>query len=368
MSSTDRFIVIADSLAPGRALRWPVADACSNLSCIRMQYASSTEFRKPRAPSATAGSPWLALLCFVATVGPVATSQAAPPPPPSIDQLAASGFVATLRRERALRDAPGYMTYLVSYPSAGLWLRALVAVPTLPPPPGGYPVLVACHGTHPDPPRYGYTAAGVDDRPGDYYRSVPDAYAAHGFLVLMPDYRGHNDSEGGEFARGPLAPAYFAQDVRDLLSALPSLPQADPRNVFLWGHSLGGAVALRVLLALDGLQGVRLRAASLWSTVGGGVPMPGASPAAKPALSVEDPLSFLDRLQTPLLIQHGRGDRTAPYAESERLAVALERLGRPHRLVPYPTDQHFFAEPQRGAAVARDVEFFRAHLAAPAPP
>ena len=74
----------------------------------------------------------------------------------------------------------------------------MVAVPQTDRPPSGFPVLIANHGTHPDPPRYGYTGDGVDSRPGDYYRPIPELFTAQGFLVVMPDYRGHNDSEGLE--------------------------------------------------------------------------------------------------------------------------------------------------------------------------
>jgi uncharacterized protein len=333
--------------------------------------------------------------CLLALAG--ASAAPAAPPPLTLDQLARSEDVATLSPVRQLRGAPGYSAYLATYRSAGLRLHTLVAVPDRPPPAGGYPVLVACHGTHPDPPRYGYTAAGIDERPGDYYREIPAAYAAAGFLVLMPDYRGHNDSEGASFARGFLAPAYYSQDVRDLLSALPGLPQADARNVFLWGHSLGGEVALRVLLSLQGLRGVQVRAASLWATVGGDVweqadyyARRAAAPdgaAARPANEGEhglrlelaalegrydwragDPASHLGRLATPLVLHHATFDRGAKFEWSERLAAALERLGRPHRLFAYPTAEHFLDAAGRRQAVARDVEFFRARRAGPPAP
>jgi dipeptidyl aminopeptidase/acylaminoacyl peptidase len=301
--------------------------------------------------------------CVAALAGGGAAA-AALRPPLTLEQLARRDDVATLSPVRALRSAPGHTAYLATYRSDGLRLQTLVAVPDGPPPAGGFPVLVACHGTHPDPPRYGYTAAGADERPGDYYREIPAAYAAAGFLVVMPDYRGHNDSEGAPFARGALAPAYFAQDVRDLLSALPSLPQADARNVFLWGHSLGGEVALRVLLALAGLRGVQVRAASLWATVDWGAWEQADDDGPRAA----DAASPLERLATPLVLHHGTGDLSARFEASQRLAAALERLRRPPRFFVYPTAEHFLDATGRRQAVARDVEFFRAHLAgAPAP-
>jgi hypothetical protein len=54
---------------------------------------------------------------------------------------------------------------LLTYQHVGLRLNALVAAPLTPPPPQGWPVLVANHGSHPDPPRLGTTPGGRDWRP-----------------------------------------------------------------------------------------------------------------------------------------------------------------------------------------------------------
>lgn len=364
-------------MAGGQPARWPAERPCSNVFCIRMQDAAPplvavTQARAPGSSPMRAVAPGMAgPVARVAAIGAciaglAATSpaNAALPPPLTLEQLARSDHVATLSPVRALRGGRGHTAYLATYRSDGLRLQALVAVPDGPPPAGGFPVLVACHGTHPDPPRYGYTAAGIDERPGDYYREVPGAYAAAGFLVVMPDYRGHNDSEGAPFARGVLAPAYYAQDVRDLLSALPSLPQADARNVFLWGHSLGGEVALRVLVSLEGLRDVQVRAASLWATVGGDA----WDKVDHDGRRAADPASHLERLATPLVLHHGTGDQSATFGASERLAAALGRLRRPHRLFAYPTAEHFLDAAGRRQAIARDVEFFRARLAGPPAP
>lgn len=315
------------------------------------------------------------------------------PPPLTIDQLARETFDGQLVAQRPLEPGPGYAARLVSYRSGGLLVHALVAVPEGPRPPAGFPVLVASHGTHPDPPRYGFTAAGEDSRPGDYYRAVPALFAAQGFLVVMPDFRGHNSSQGVGFAHGQLAPAYYAQDLLALLAALPALPEADCTSVFLWGHSLGGEVTLRALLSADGLRGITIRAASLWSSTGGdpweqafhygrrarpedeaGDDIPVAAVEALrhdlAALAAPydwregDPLRYLDRLAVPVILHHGLADQGARYAWSERLAARLLAAGKPFRFHGYATDQHFFVGELQRQAVARDVAFFRDHAGA----
>lgn len=325
--------------------------------------------------------PTLGLLA-TATLG--LAQPATRPPPMSIETLRATTFNTQLQHVRPLDAGGSFTASLVSYRSGPLTVYAMVAVPRTPAPPRGYPVLVANHGTHPDPPRYGFTATGVDSRPGDYYRPVPELYARQGFLVVMPDYRGHNTSDGREYARGLLASAYYTEDVVALLAGLSGLEHADTANVFMWGHSLGGDVTLRALLATDKVKG-----ASLWSTVGGDVwdqayhysrykdrEAPDGSGTEKPRIAAlkqditdlgspydwnaREPLLHLRFLRTPLILHHSIGDTGAKYEWSERLARELYLGGHDYSFFTYPGSEHFLAGEARDQAVARDVAFFRA--------
>ena len=305
-------------------------------------------------------------------------------PPPTIDELRQTKPATALKFERVLDGGSSFTSYLVSYESHGLRLYAFVAVPRGAPSGAGFPVLVANHGTHPNPPRYGFTAQGVDSRPGDYYRSVPELYASRGFMVVMPDYRGHNVSEGGEYAHGLLASSYYAEDVLALLGALDSLEHADTRNIFMWGHSLGGEVTLKALLATD-----RVRGASIWSTVGGSIwdqayfysvregadasHDSGAVPKeafAKLKRELEtlgpgydwrqsDPLRFLARLSAPVAMHHALLDTGADYDWSRRLAAEFYALGKPYEFYTYPVSDHFLEGENRETAAERDTRFFR---------
>lgn len=319
---------------------------------------------------------WPGLMIFSAAA-------AAGQPPPTIGMLRTEQFEVGLRYERELDPGDGFRAYLVSYRSAGFKVYAYVAVPASAKPAAGYPVLIANHGTHLDPPRYGFTAAGVDSRPGDYYRAVPGLYAAHGFMVIMPDYRGHNASEGGEYAHGFLASNYYAEDVLALLSSVATLPDADPDNVFMWGHSLGGEVTLKALLATG-----RVRAASLWSTVGGtiweqawhystrsneGQPFDSSDRVKEAVVGLRaelaaigpgydwqdsDPSRFLEGLGTPLILHHSVGDASVPFEWSRHLAGELYLMGRRYEFYSYAGTDHFFEGEDRQQAVARDVAFF----------
>jgi dipeptidyl aminopeptidase/acylaminoacyl peptidase len=277
----------------------------------------------------------------------------------------------------------GFSAYLYSYDSAGLKVHAMVAVPSTLPPETGYPVLVANHGHHPDPPQYGITAQGKDWRPGDYYRRIPELFAAKGFMVVMPDFRGHNNSEGLEFTEGMLESSYYTEDALNLLAGLSSLDRADKDNIFMWGHSMGGEVTLRSLLATD-----RVRGATIWSTVGGDIwdqsyyysrhSDPLAFDSSETPKSVierlrariaefgdefdyraSEPLLHLDALRTPIMIQHSVDDRGAAYKWSARLAKELYIRGHKYEFYSYPGDDHLFNGEMMEQAVERDSAFFR---------
>ena len=97
----------------------------------------------------------------IAVASLVAVGVVAKPPPLSIDALRAETFDTRLEFVRPVEGGASFDAQLVSYVSAGLKVHALIATPR-----DSFPVLVANHGHHPDPPRYGITAAGVDWRLG----------------------------------------------------------------------------------------------------------------------------------------------------------------------------------------------------------
>jgi dipeptidyl aminopeptidase/acylaminoacyl peptidase len=243
--------------------------------------------------------------------------------------------------ERALDDGPSYSAYLLSYRSDGLKVHAMVAVPTTALPENGYPVVIANHGYVPDPQNYGITADGVDSRPGDYYRSVPELYASRGFMVILPDYRGHNSSEGYEQIKAQNRESVdrYADDVVALMSHLDEIENADMDRVFMWSHSMGGGVSMRVLLETDIVM-----ASSFWAT-----------------MNVVDLADQFADLDGPVMIQHSQGDQSVDHDNSERLAAILQEIGHVHDYHLYEGDDHYFSGEMREIAADRDVDFFLSH-------
>lgn len=313
----------------------------------------------------------------------MSASACSKPAPKSIDELRAENRDVSLMLVGEIQGGPGFSSYLYSYTSAGLDLHTLVAVPTEPAPKRGYPVLIANHGHHPEPPKYGITAEGKDWRPGDYYRLIPELFTAQGFMVVMPDFRGHNNSEGLEFTEGMLESSYYTEDVLNLLAGFDSLDEADQDNIFMWGHSMGGEVTLRSLLSTD-----RIKGASMWSSVGGDIwdqsyyysrySDPTAFDSSETPKSVverlrrriaaldddfdyrdSEPLLHLDKLNTPIIIQHSVGDRGAAYKWSEQLAKELYMRRKKYEFHSYPGTDHLFQGEMMELAAQRDIAFFR---------
>jgi fermentation-respiration switch protein FrsA (DUF1100 family) len=161
-----------------------------------------------------------------------------------------------------------------------------------------------------------------------------------GFNVLMLDYRGFGRSEGRPTLDGVLA------DARAALSHLRSRRDVDASKLIVFGQSLGGATALRLLA--EEAAGVRLavidsafasyrgiaRDAALQSIV-----LAPFLPLALPLLpgADKDPVAALARIDVPLIFIHGRADQVIPFKHSEQLLAAAKE---PKRLIAVDRARH----------------------------
>ncbi len=166
-----------------------------------------------------------------------------------------------------IEDTKDFTSYLIEYPSDGLNIRGVMQIPTRGEPP--YPVIVMNHGW------FSRTVF----RSGDGTARAAEFLNIRGYLTLASDYRSWGTSDSGT----SLFYSGLAIDVVNLLLAIPSIPEADPNRVGMWGHSMGGAVTMKVLTIVgdnptlrrserSGAQsknggGVKIRAAVLYSTV-----------------------------------------------------------------------------------------------------
>ena len=304
----------------------------------------------------------------------------------TIDDLQAFANSSPQIEFQHLRDNPsvaGERRQVVTFNSDGLRQYALVLWPAGKRPDTGWPVLLFNHGYHPNPPDYGRIEGGKNSRPGDYYRGIAQAFVDRGYVVVTPDYRGHNDSEGAEFTARVLADYWYTRDAIAAYFGLASLDGVDRGRVYMLGHSMGGPITQRALLAL----GDKVRAASVWSTSGERpvawmmrmelqeAENAGDSGAAKPmldqlhgelvqlAVSLDDlsTWSYIAELQVPLSIQHSKGDGSTGVNGSLELAGRLYMARREYQLFLYDSEDHLFTGDDFEQAVERDLQWFAQH-------
>lgn len=143
---------------------------------------------------------------------------------------------------------------MMTYPSDGLEIAGFLNSPRRPPETWGrklYPVVIALHG-YIEPEIY---------QTIDYTTGYADTLARAGFIVLHPNLRGYPPSDEGDnrFRVG------MAIDVLNLIALVKSqagqpgpLEKADPQSIGLWGHSMGGGIAIRVMTVNPDIRAVVL--------------------------------------------------------------------------------------------------------------
>ncbi len=270
--------------------------------------------------------------------------------------------------EQTLDPGSNYNRYIVSYLSDGLKIYALLTVPWTEKPVTGYPVVIFNHGYIP-PDQY---------RTTERYLAYTDAFARSGYMVVKSDYRGHGSSEGdAESAYGN--PGYTI-DVLNALAAARRYPDADPNRIGMWGHSMGGYITLRAMVADQGIKAGVIWAGVVasydevfqsWYRRDGATPRPGwrssiveqfGTPGENPdfwnTLSANN---YLADLTGPVQIHHGTGDTTVPVAYSTLLDAQIRAAGMPVELFLYESDDHNIAT-NRDDALTLSVVFFDQHV------
>ena len=190
-----------------------------------------------------------------ATPSPIPTVTFTPSPTPTTKELIFPYTIAGLRQHdfksgsvhiRSILDENDkFTTYLIDYPSDGLTITGVMQIPVGE---GPFPVVLMNHGFF---SRSVYNSGDGTDRAAAFL-------AEHGYITLASDYRswGHSDVGASFFYSG------LVIDVINLINAIPSIEQADPERIGMWGHSMGGGVTTKVLAVDD-----RVRAAVLYSPV-----------------------------------------------------------------------------------------------------
>jgi dienelactone hydrolase len=319
----------------------------------------------PGSPASTAMASRPAL---PATQPPTATLPPSSTPDPysglSIAELAArdyGGGLVEIVEELERNDR--FTRYLIVYPSDGLDIYGFINVPN----DGyGFPIAIVLHGYVP-PAEYSTEA---------YTTRYADALAEAGYFVFHPNLRNYPPSDSGE----DLYRTGMAVDVLNLIAIireqsqdpLGTLRRADADNIHLWGHSMGGGVALRaatvnnepyvrgVVLygAMSGDEQKNYEQIAIWTDQRAGDFELSAPPETLRAIS---PIYHLDRLRAPVSIHHSDADPVVPAAWSDELCALLTEQEHPVECFVYEGAPHTFLPPWDDVFMARFIEFFNRH-------
>lgn len=249
--------------------------------------------------------------------------------------------------------------HLISYSSDGLTINGFMDIPLGV---GPFPVVLVLHGYVEEE---GY-------RIENYTAGYAAAFANAGYIAIHPNYRNYPPSDSGlnEFRVG------FAIDVLNLIAIVnatagqPGLLQsARPDAVFLWGHSMGGGITLRVITVGADVQG-----AVLYGSMSGDerrnfehirdVLSDGDRGLDELSIPVEElqfisPAYFYDRIQVPVSIHHGDIDDVVPLSWSAELCGLLQTLGKSVECFTYHNMPHIFYGLNDQLLIQRSIEFFQ---------
>ena len=216
---------------------------------------------------------------------------------------------------------------------------------------------------------------GRDDQAFDWWSFF---YAANGYLVYQPNFRG-SDGYGfrframgyGEWGRK------MQDDVTEGVRKLIADGLADPERICIVGASYGGyaalagatltpdlyacAVSVNGVSNLAGMLGREAQTSELasdyWQVRIGSRFRDG------PALDAVSPLKIADRAGPPILLIHGKDDVVVPVGQSLGMRNALRDAGKPHEYVELKGEDHWLStSAARTEMLQRSIAFIDRYI------
>ncbi len=194
-----------------------------------------------------------------------------------------------------------------------------------------------------------------------------EAFASAGYAVLFPMPRG--GAGYGEAGQRMIVNAWGDGDYKDIMAGVDKLLAdgiADPDRLGVMGASYGGYMTNWVVT-----QTGRFKAASAGASISdlhdiaflgegsefivGYFKWPWENAASYTAHS---PITFAERVTTPLLIQHGEADPRVPISGAWKFYRTLQTMGKTVEFDIYPRGGHVLREPlQQRAQMQRNFEW-----------
>lgn len=145
-----------------------------------------------------------------------------------------------------------------------------------------------------------------------------------GYNQLLVDYRGYGHSTGG-----PPSEAKVYEDAEAAWNWLIKQRHAKPAHTFIYGHSLGGAIAADLAVRHPDAAGLVIES-SFSSMAAMGEKDYGFLPIKAVLNQKFDTVSKISQLKMPLLILHGTNDQKIPWQMGREL---YEHAPQPKKLI-----------------------------------
>lgn len=206
---------------------------------------------------------------------------------------------------------------------------------------------------------------------GDGSKRAGEYFAKNGFITIAPDFLGYagSDKESENIFESRFQ-TYTT--VLTLLESIKKIPPTrwDKDNIFLWGHSNGGQVALTVL-EITG----ETYPTVLWAPVSKPFPYSilyytdesddGGKLIRRELAEFEEQYDtdlysitkYFDRIKAPIQLHQGTGDGAVSKDWSDALIKILKGQGLTPSYYIYPGADHYL-QPSWNSVVARDLKFF----------
>lgn len=211
-----------------------------------------------------------------------------------------------------------------------------------------------------------------DDQSFDWWAFF---YAARGYLVYQPNFRGSSGyglsfrtAGHGEWG------GKMQDDITEGVKKLIADGLADPSRICVVGGSYGGYAALAgatltpdvyacavsvngvsdLESMLDDSKNQHKTVADYWKLRIG---------SDKTAVRAVSPRRLADRATAPIMLIHGRDDTVVPFAQSKMMADALKAAKKPHELVALKGEDHWLSSAEtRIEMLARSIDFIDRHI------
>jgi len=211
-------------------------------------------------------------------------------------------------------------------------------------------------------------------RPGQIEPYPVEAFASAGIAVLMPMPRGGSGYGLEGFRK--IVRSWGEGDFRDIMAGVDHLIErglADPERLGVMGASYGGFMTNWIVTQTD-----RFKAASTAASISDIADLYYLSDAGEVTeeyfgLPWEEtalygkysPITHVEAVKTPLLIQHGESDRRVPVQQAEKFYRALRKLGKTVEMDVYPRGGHVNYEPRMEKIIMeRNLEWFERWIGA----